>query len=279
MFLLFIIIACLLAIPSMLLVLYGIRQFIKRINSNKKYGVKVIGTIKRVEKVKIRDERRDAVYDTHIELECEYEYEGKIRNSILKVYNVFDEEKYKVGDKIECIYNTETNSLADELNLKIKDNLNWYIALISGILMGIFAIIYAFTDNTVIQVITLIIGVVFWYATVLLFFDPYYAKEKGKYIKLKGHVVDYYVRYRLDETSHSYYYHPEVSFKYNNEKRRYISSRTSYKKLYNIGQEVNVLYNPEKDIIYEKGNNGLVYFFMIIPPIIGIVMLLQHLLG
>ena len=278
MLLIFIIISLILVVPSTFLVVYGIRQLIKRVASNKKNGVKVIGTIKNVQKIKIRDDRRDAVYDTHIELECEYEYEGKIHNSILKVYNVFDEGKYKVGDKIECIYNTETNGLADELNLKVKDNLNWYIALVSGVLMGLFAIIYAITDNTVIQVITLIIGVVFWYATVILFFDPFYAKEKGKYIKLKGHVVDYYVRYRLDETSHSYYYHPEVLFKYNNEKRRYISSRSSYKKLYNIGQEVNVLYYPEKDIIYEKGNNGLAYFFMIVPIVIGIVMLIQYLL-
>ena len=49
MLLIFIIISLILVVPSTILLVYGIRQLIKRVASNKKNGVKVIGTIKNVQ--------------------------------------------------------------------------------------------------------------------------------------------------------------------------------------------------------------------------------------
>ena len=259
------------------LTLFAIVRFIISSKSNSTNGVQVNGIIKKVNKLNSRDNRDNSIYDHHIELEVEFEYEGIINNKILRIYNEIDENKYKVGNKIECRYNTKTKELADELNLKGEENKKFFTAVIIGIIMFIYVIIFHNVDTTLNQAIMLILAAAFWYSSCFVFYDPYYSKDKGKYIKLKGHVVDYHVTYNLEDDYMWDYYCPEISFKYNNEKKKYLSSRQSSKKRYNIGQEVDVYYNPETDRIYEKGNNTFILIMMAIPPICALITLIQYL--
>jgi len=240
--------------------------------------VLVNGVIKGVTNKKEKDDKHNAIYDQHIEVECEFEYNGKTYNKVLNVYNEIDEGKYKVGDSIQVKYNPKTNKLVDELNFKGKDNLKFFIAAGFGLLMAIYGIFFYKDGNVISNVILITLGVLFWYATIFVFFDFYYIKDKKKYIKLKGHVVDYHIKCDTDEHGVWNYYCPEISFKYNNEKKKFISMRGTLRKGYNIGQEVDVYYNPETDMIYEKNNNKRWYLFMAIPPILGLIVLIQYLI-
>ena len=58
------------------LAIYAIVAFICTIISNKINGVKVNAIIKGVVNKKDRDKKNDATYDQHIEVECEFEYNG-----------------------------------------------------------------------------------------------------------------------------------------------------------------------------------------------------------
>ena len=168
--------------------------------------------------------------------------------------------------------------MVDDYNLKFKDNKAFYIAIISIILTFVFAILNSFTDSVVLYIITLVFAIIFWYSSLYQIFGPtFYKKEKGNYIKLKGHVTDYYIERNYDALY--YYYHPEITFKYNGEKKTYVSSRKSEKKLYKIGQEIEVLYDPEKGIIYGQTSRILPIIAYLIPPICGIVMIIQYLLS
>ena len=259
------------------LAIYAFYSLIKNTISNKSYGVPVTGIIKKVNRI---DEKiNNDIYDNHIELEIEFEYQGSKYNKKLRVYNQLDEGIYKVDTKIDCKYNTKTKELVDELNLKVKDNKIFFTAIVFAILLTISTVIYSIYNTTILQIITLILGTCFWYSSAFLFYDPYYNKDKDKYIKLKGHVIEYHIRYETDQDGYHWnYYIPEISFKYNHEKKKYLSTRSSTKKRYNIGQEVDVYYNPETDKIYEKGNNSMILFFMMIPPILALIAFIKYLL-
>lgn len=273
------IIILLFSIPCIALLCYVVYIIIKNTTSNKINGVQVEGIIKDVKRINERDQKNGAIYDNHIELEIEFEYEGKEQTLTQNVFNVLDESKYKVGDKVVCIYNTKTNEIVPSMNLKTKENRRFWFACLSAIVMIVFAIFFYREDSTITHVILAILGIIFWYAATFVFYDNYYIKDKKNYVKLKGHVIEYHVRYDIDNKGIAWdYYCPEISFKYNNEKKKYLSSRLSTKKLFHIGQEVDVYYNPETDRIYEKGNNTYVMIFMIVPPILGIIMLIQYLL-
>ena len=205
------------------LAIYAIVAFICTIISNKINGVKVNAVIKGVTNKKDRDTKYDATYDQHIEVECEFEYNGKLYNKTLYVYNEINEEKYRLGDNIQVIYNPKTQKLADELNLKGKENRKFFAAVTSAIVMAIYGIFFFNEDSVYSNAILLTLGFIFWYMTIFVFYDFYYVKDKKKYIKLKGHVIDYHVRYDVDDRGSWNYYCPEISFKYNHEKKKYIS--------------------------------------------------------
>lgn len=259
------------------LALYAIIMWIYNSANNTINGVMVNATIKGVVNKKDKDTRNDATYDQHIELECEFEYNGKLLNKTLYVYNEIDEGKYRVGDNIQVKYNPKTKKLVDELNLKGPDNRRFFAAVISGVVMAVYGLFFYKDGYLYSEVIMISLGIIFWYLSIFVFYDFYYIKDKKKYIKLKGHVIDYHVRYDTDDHGSWNYYCPEISFKYNHEKKKYISTRSSLKKRYNIGQEVDVYYNPETDRIYEMNSNKFWYIFMAIPPICALIVLIQYL--
>ena len=270
------IISGIIVLAASLLTVYAFYSLIKRSISNSKNGVPVTGTIKKVNRIDNRLKKDNSIMDNHIELEVEFEYLGTKYTKILKVYNQLDEGIYKIDTKINCKYNTKTQELIDELNLKDEGSKKLFTAVYFCIIMIVFAILYSIFNTTILQVLALISATCFWYASVFVFYDPYYNKDKDKYIKLKGHVIEYHIRSETDSNNFMWnYYIPEISFKYNNEKKKYLSSRGTTQKRYNIGQEVDVYYNPETDKIYEKGNNSYILFFMIIPPILALIELLK----
>ena len=278
MFLIFMIISSILSIPVFIILVYAIIQLFKQRKSNKVYGVRLIGKIKDVNFVKKRHKNDNAVFETHLEIECEYVYEGKTYTSKMNVFNDNRIENYKVGNKIECLYNTKTKKLIDNYNLKFKNNKSFYIPIISFFLLFISILLFELTDSTIFYIITIVLATVFWYSSIYYIFGPsFYKKEKGRYITLKGRVVDYYViEGSADMTLWNNYY-PEITFKYNGEEKKYISSKGYYKKLYNIGQEIDVLYNPEKDIIYGQSSRTLAIIAYAIPPASLLIILIQKL--
>lgn len=261
------------------LAVYGIIKGIITLISNLHNGVEVECTIKDVKNIKNKDEKYKATIDSHIEIECTFEYEGKTLNKVLKVYNKIDEGKYKVGNKLKCKYNPKTEKLVDELNFKGKENRKFFTTVIFFLITAIYGIIFGNKGSIIHDIVLISLAMVVWYSTIFLFYDSYYVKDRDKYIKLKGHVIDYHVEYDTGFNNGAYnYYYPEISFKYNKEKKKYLSQRGSLKKTYNIGQEVDVYYNPETDKIYEKSNNKMCYIYMAIPPIFGLIALIKYLI-
>jgi uncharacterized protein YdcH (DUF465 family) len=266
-------------LAASLLTVYAFYSLIRKSISNSKNGVPVTGTIKKVNRIDNRLKKDNSIMDNHIELEVEFEYLGTKYTKILKVYNQLDEGIYKIDTKINCKYNTKTQELIDELNLKDEGSKKLFTAVYFCIIMIVFAVLHSIFNTTILQVLLLISATCFWYSAIFVFYDPYYNKDKDKYIKLKGHVIEYHIRSETDNNNFMWnYYIPEISFKYNHEKKKYLSSRGTTQKRYNIGQEVDVYYNPETDKIYEKGNNSIMIFFMTIPPIVALIALLQYLL-
>ena len=257
------------------------RYMIKNLKSNKKNGKKVLATIKSIERVNQRDNDGN-IYNSELVIMCNFEYEGSHELRLFYNYKL-DIEKLKPGDRIECIYDPEHDYLTTKEN--IISGFVW-IGFCIGFVLFIFAIdfvkekvieknIYNLSNDTIStisfigELTILIIAFIVWEFFAIRMYDKYW--QEGKYIKLKGKVVDIHKRYDSGIDSPGVYlYAPEIVFKYNGEKERIISSRWSSSKKYINGQDVDIFYNPEEKTIYEKGNNT----FAIIMIILGLLWLI-----
>ena len=275
-----IVLGLLLAIISVFFLVLAFVLLIEKKASNKKNGVAVKGIIKDVRLIKERYKYDNAVYEKHLEIDFEFLYEGKTQTLTYRVFNDLDKDKYKVGDEIECQYNTAKKELIDEYNLSFKKNKPLYFSIYCLILVLILGIIHAVTDSLIIYILLVIFAILCWYVMVYAIFGlNFYKKEKGNYIKLKGHVVDYYVSHGGGEMNLYSYYYPEISFTYNKEKVKYISSHGYDRKLYKIGQEIDVLYDPEKKLIYGQSNRTFAIIAYAIPVVCAIIALIQYLVS
>lgn len=237
--------------------------------------IKLIGKIKNVKRVDNRDKKDNSIINFYIELEVEYEYESKKQTSTLNITTKIDENEFKVGDDIEFFYNPNTKEISEIANNIFKSNPLFRVVIAAWGILFVYCLIYGLffekSESIIPQAIAIILAVIVWYLQIYILYDKDYAKNKNKFIKLKGNVIDYHVHYGggLDNE-----YFPEILFKYNNKENKYISGLSSNRKKYEIGQEVELSYNPETGRIYEKNNNKFLNIFIVIPPIIGIIALI-----
>ena len=107
-------------------------------------------------------------------------------------------------------------------------------------------------------------------------------KEKNCIMKTNGKVVDIVKEIRIDTDGYTYYFHP--IFEYNIGKLKYVKKSTvgTSKPKYAIGQNVEILYNPEDyNEYYIAGDNmqkRLATIFTITGTIIIIMMIIIALL-
>lgn len=254
--------------------LYLFYLVFKSIVSNKVNGKKVICKVKEVKKV----DRKNGT-DAHIEALCEFECDGVHHENTLKILNESETTALKIGNTLECTYNTKTDDLVPLISLPgPKDSKDFWFKMtcIFAISLVIFSIFFKF-GGKLSETIIMALAFLFWYSAALLFYDGYSIKNKKDFIKLTGKVIDYQ-RYAVNQNNSNNVweqYAPILSFKYNNQKLKLTSNRISNKKYYKTGQEVNIYYNPVNQEVYEKAKNGMMTFYLIVPIIILIIMILK----
>lgn len=267
---------------SIILTIWAILTFIITSISNKTHGKKVLCTVKNVERIDRRNSE-DTVLDTHLEAICEFEYNGKKRESMVKIFNEVNKDIIKEGSTINCIYNTKTDTLVPIMSLSKSKNTRdfWFkITIIVAIVMIIYELVFyeKHEEELIYEIIFWVMTLMFWYSTGLIFYDNEYDKNKDKYVKIMGNVVDYHVHTKVDDDGMSWdYYSPEISFEYNNEIERFISVNSSRKKPHDIGKKVEVYYNPESKRIYEKNTNTFIKIYFIMPIVIIVLFILKYL--
>ena len=214
-----------------------------------------------IKEIKTYEKRtnKDDVYHSFVDAICEFEYDGSIHESKLKILGFTDKNLFKEGGKIKCIYNPKLNVL----QFKGRYTENKWIPITIFLAVLVFVYVIFFSDKIISQlgeninsIIVILMFAVTWISANLIAYDTRYIHNKDSYIKLTGKVIDSRVRYESDSDGFLWeHYSPEVEFEYNGQKKRYLSSWSGRKKNFKIGDIVDVYYNPKEDIMYEKDNN------------------------
>lgn len=244
---------------------------LKSVGSIKKNGVDVVATITSIKKIKKRD-KNNAVYDTKIEIMCEFEYQGKRELELHYNYKL-NINNLKEGSMISCVYDPKKNWLSTKDNVKASGLFLLFplfgfllIIILGNIDEEIYnmGIINIFGKILSINDILLIIGFIIFELFAFKMFDRNYAK--GKYVKLHGTVVDIHTEYRsgTGDNSGVDVYAPEVSFEYNGKVMKKVTGFWSNVIKYKRGQKVIVYYDPVNDKTYTRGNNTYAIIMMLI---------------
>ena len=110
-----------------LMVVWLAISIIKNSVSNKVHGKKVLCTIKDVKRVDRRDPDK-VITESHLEANCEFEYNGVHHESLVEIYNEIDPDVLEKGSTLECIYNTKKDVLVPIMFLPKRKNFNdfWF---------------------------------------------------------------------------------------------------------------------------------------------------------